>query len=85
MGQCFGEQSYRTGRRIGQLGQYEVDDVLGEIVLTTGNEDLGAADLVRSVRLRLGLGANDAQIGTCVWLGQAIRISALPFLPSPLR
>ncbi len=71
----FGHQKQRdtagTGRRIGQFGQYKVDDVLGEIVLTTGNEDLGAADLVRSVRVRLGLGANDAQIGTCVWLGQA--------------
>jgi len=34
-----------------------VDDVVGEVVLAAGDEDLGAADLVGTVRLRLGLGA----------------------------
>jgi hypothetical protein len=48
-----------------------VDDVLGQVVLATGDEDLGAADLVAAVGLRLGLGADDAQVGTGVRLGQA--------------
>jgi hypothetical protein len=31
-------------RRVGQLGQHQVDDVLGEVVLAGGDEDLGAGD-----------------------------------------
>jgi hypothetical protein len=34
--------------------QHEVDDVLGEVVLTVGDVDLGAEDAVAAVALRLG-------------------------------
>ncbi len=60
-----------TGRGVGQAGQYDVDDVLGHVVLASGDEDLGAGDLVAAVGLRLGLGAQHAQVGTAVRLGQA--------------
>ncbi len=63
----------RTGRRIGQLGQHQVDDVLGQIVFAAGDEDLGTADLVAAVGLGLGLGADDAQVGAGMGLGQTHR------------
>ncbi len=50
----------RAGRCVGELGQYQMDDVVGEIVLAAGDEYLGAADLVGAVRLRLCLGSDDA-------------------------
>ncbi|MNK61114.1 hypothetical protein D3C87_802670 [compost metagenome] len=42
-------------------------------MFATGDEDLGAADFVRPVGLRLGLGANNPQVGAGVRLGQAHR------------
>ncbi|MCY1519841.1 hypothetical protein D9M68_546050 [compost metagenome] len=63
--------AFRAGRGIRQLGQHQVDDVLGEVVLAAGDEDLGAADLVAAIGLRLGLGADDAQVGAGMRLGQA--------------
>ncbi|MNF48232.1 hypothetical protein D3C84_294640 [compost metagenome] len=48
-----------------------MDDVLAQVLLATGDEDLSAADLVAAVGLGLGPGANDAQVGTGVRLGQA--------------
>jgi hypothetical protein len=56
---------------IRQLGQHQVDDVLGQVVLAAGDEDLGAADLVAAIGLGLGLGADDAQVGAGMRLGQA--------------
>ena len=44
-----------TGRGVGQAGQYDVDDVLGHVVLASGDEDLGTGDLVAAIGLRLGL------------------------------
>ena len=63
--------TFRASRRVGQLGQHQVDDVLGQVVLATGDEDLGAADLVAAIGLGFGLGADDAQVGAGVRLGQA--------------
>ncbi|MNO86140.1 Urease operon transcriptional activator [compost metagenome] len=40
-------------------------------MLTAGDEDLGAADAVAAIRLRLGAGADDAEVGAGVRLGQA--------------
>ena len=48
-----------------------MDDVVGHVVLAGGDEDLGAGDLVATVGLRLGLGAQHAQVGAAVRLGQA--------------
>jgi hypothetical protein len=50
-----------------------VDDVLGEVVLARGDEDLGAADPVAAVGLRLGLGAQQAEVGAAMRLGQVHR------------
>jgi hypothetical protein len=57
--------------RIGQAGQHQVHDVLGHVVLAGADEDLVAGDLVGAVGLRLGLGAQQAQVGAAVRLGQA--------------
>ena len=56
--------------RIRQLGQHQVDDILGQVVLTASDEDFGTADLVGTIGLRLGLGADDAQVGTGMRFGQ---------------
>ena len=34
------------GRRVGRAGQHEVDDVVGQVVLAEGDEDLRAGDAV---------------------------------------
>ncbi|MCY1356690.1 hypothetical protein D9M69_431500 [compost metagenome] len=58
-------------RGVGQAGQHDVDDVVGHVVFAGGNEDLGAGDLVAAVGLGFGLGAQHAQVGAAVRLGQA--------------
>ncbi|EWS63487.1 hypothetical protein Y695_03282 [Hydrogenophaga sp. T4] len=56
--------------RSGHAGEHEVHDVLGHVVLTVGDEDLGAKDLVGAVGLRLGAAAHGGQIGAGLRLGQ---------------
>ena len=43
-----------TGRCVGQLGQYQVDDVFAQFVVTGRDKDLVAADAVAAVFLRYG-------------------------------
>ncbi|MPM82997.1 hypothetical protein SDC9_130060 [bioreactor metagenome] len=57
--------------RIGQTRQHQVHDVAGEVMLAGRDEDLVAGDLVAAVRQRLGLGAQQAQVGAAMGLGQA--------------
>ena len=52
------------------FGQHEVDDVVGHVMLTGGDEDLLARDLVAAIVLRGRLGAHQAQIGAAMRLGQ---------------
>jgi len=63
--------TFRPGRRIRQFGQHQMDDVFRQVVLAAGDEDFGPADLVRTICLRLGLGANNPQVRTGMGLGQA--------------
>ncbi|MCY1512456.1 hypothetical protein D9M68_469170 [compost metagenome] len=73
--QDLGHQEQRnalgTSRGVGQLGQHQVNDVLGQVVLAAGDEDLGASDLVAAVGLGFGLGADNPEVGTGVRFGQA--------------
>ena len=48
-----------------------MDDVLGEVVLAPGDEDLLPEDPVRAVSLRLGPGAQGPDIGAGVGFGEA--------------
>jgi hypothetical protein len=48
-----------------------VDDVLGEVVVAAGDEDLGALDLVGAVRLLAGLGPRGAHVAAGVGFGEA--------------
>ena len=48
-----------------------MDDVLGQIMLTGADEDLVAGDGVRTIRIRLGLGAQQPEVGAAVRFGQA--------------
>ena len=63
--------------RVRQAGEHEVDDVVGEVVLAVGDEDLLAEDLVGAVTLRLGLGAHRGEVGTGVRLGEVHRAGPL--------
>ncbi len=57
--------------------QHQVHDVLGHVVLAVGDEDLGAEDLVRAVRLRLGAAAHQRQVGAGLGLGEVHRAGPL--------
>ncbi len=57
-------------RRIGQPRQHEVDDVVGEVVFAIGNEDFRAGDAIAAVACALGLGAQRADIGAGLRLGE---------------
>ncbi|KAF1050838.1 MAG: hypothetical protein GAK43_02653 [Stenotrophomonas maltophilia] len=73
--QQLGHQEHRdaarAGRRVGQLGQHQVDDVLGEVLFAAADEDLGAGDAVAAVGLGLGAGTDQPQVSAGVRLGQA--------------
>ena len=59
--------------RVGDLGQHQVDDVLGEVVVARRDEDLRAGDAKGPVVLRHGLGPQEAEIGAAMGFGQAHR------------
>ena len=67
----------RTVGRARRLGQHEMNDIVGEVVLAGRDEDLGAGDRIGAVRLRLRLGADQAEVGAALRLGEVHR--AAPF------
>ena len=69
--------AFRSGRRIGQPRQHQVDDVVGEVVLAVGDEDLLSGDAVAAVGGTLGPRAQRADVGARLRLGQLHR--AHPF------
>ena len=64
-------------RRALDAGQHQVDDILGEIVLAGGDEDLRAGDLVAAVGLRHRAAAGQSEIGTALRLGEVHRAGPL--------
>jgi hypothetical protein len=54
----------------GDLGQHEMDDVLGHVVFAGRDEDLLTGDLVAAIGLRFGLGPHQPQIGAAMGFGQ---------------
>ena len=85
--QEFGHQKQRNalgaGRRVGQPRQHEMDDVVGEVVLAVGDENLLAGDAIAAVGCALGLGAQGADVGAGLRLGELHR--AHPFAGDELR
>ena len=59
-----------AGGRAFDAGQHQMNDVLGEIVLAGGDENLGAGDLVAAVGLLDCLGAQQTEIGAALRLGE---------------
>ena len=53
-----------------RLGQHQVDDVVRHVVVAGRDEDLLAGDGVAAVVLRFGAGAQHAQVGAAMRLGQ---------------
>ncbi len=64
---------------IGQSRKDKVDDVIGEIVLTGGNEDLGAGDRKAAIVIRRGAGAQQAEVSTAMCLGETHGASPAAF------
>lgn len=60
-----------AGRCVRQLGQHQVHDVVGEVVLAGSDEDLGAGDGVAAIGIGFGAGLEQAQVGAAMRLGQA--------------
>ena len=56
--------------RIGQAGQHEMHDVIGHVVVAIGDEDLRALDAIAAVVSALGAGAQRADIGAGLRLGE---------------
>ena len=63
-------QAARAGRRAGQAGKNEMDDVLGHVVLAIGDEDLLAEQAIGSVLGALRPGPHRVEIGPRLRLGQ---------------
>ena len=63
--------AFGASRCVRQAGQHDVDDVVGHVVFTGRDEDLGAGNFVGTVGLRFGLGTQHAQVGAAVRFGQA--------------
>src|SRR5690606_34015443 len=68
-----------AGGRVGQACEYQVHDVVGEVVLAGGDEDLCAGDRVAAVGRRLGTGLEQAQVAAAMRLGQAHGAGPAPF------
>ena len=56
--------------RIGQPRQHEMHDVVGHVVIAIGDEDLRALDAIAAVGRALGAGAQRADIGARLRLGE---------------
>ena len=73
-GEELGDQEERdalgSGRRVRKPSQHHVDDVVGEIVLAVGDEDLLAHDPVAAVGGSLGARAQGADVGAGLRLGE---------------
>ena len=77
-----GHALHALGRARGAR-EHHVDDVLGEIVLAVGDEDLLAVELVAAVADRLRAGAHRGEIGPRLRLGEIH--GAGPFTGDHLR
>ena len=79
--QEFGDDKQRysldAGRRAFDAGQYEMDDVLREIMLAGGDENLRAGDPVAAVGLWHRAAAPQAEIGAALRLGEIHRAGPL--------
>ena len=63
----------RARRRVGQAREHEVDDVVGEVVLAVGDEDLLAGDAIGAVGGAFGARAQRADVGAGLRLGELHR------------
>ena len=63
-------------RRVGQAREHQVDDVLGQVVLAGGDEDLGAGDRgrCRRRRARRGCGSGRGRCRTAARSGTSCRV-----------
>ena len=57
----------------GRAGEDQVDDLVGQVVLAIGDEDLGAGDPPAAVAVRLGAGLERADVAARLRLGQVHR------------
>ena len=74
---------FTPSRRAVDSRQHQMDDVVGEVVLAGGDEDLLACDGVGAIGLRRRAGLDEAEIGAAMGLRQAHR--ACPLARGHLR
>ncbi len=60
-------------RRIRQAGQHQVDDVLGQVVIAPGDEDLLPMQTIAALAVRLGAGGQRRKVAARLRLGQIHR------------
>ena len=63
--------AFAAHRRIGQARQHQVNNVGGQIVFASTDENLLSCDFVAAIGLRFCLGAQHAQVGAAVGFCQA--------------
>ncbi len=71
-------EALRAFRGVWRAGQDEVDDVVGQVVLAPGDEDLGPGQSPATAVDRHGLRPHRGEIGAGVGLGQVHRARPLP-------
>ena len=59
-----------AGGRVGQAREHEMHDVVGHVVVAIGDEDLRALDAIGAVGLLFGAGAQRADVGAGLRLGE---------------
>ena len=81
LGTTNSEMPLRAVRRARRLGQHQVDDVVGQVVLARRDEDLGAGDRVdcRPPAARRGCGSGPGRCRTAARSGSSSR----PIRPTP--
>ena len=65
-------QAFGAGRGVGQAGQHQMHDVVGEVVFAAGNKNLGATERVAAVSLWHGLSGGQAQVAAGMRLAQVL-------------
>ncbi len=63
----------RSLRRVGQFGEYQMDDIFGQVVLATGDKDLRPGNIIMTGAIGHRFGGEDTEVSTTMGFGKAHR------------